>query len=54
MVLYDHQATIVRILPLLCRTLNSGFLEEFQLQGQVQFHNCQIHRDDRELRKAQS
>ena len=73
MIIHDHQTTTIGILPVLielfiiCRTLNSGFWTNFNLQGQVQFQNCQIHherfnpllvislikfRDGKELRKA--
>ena len=75
MILHDYQTTTIGILSvliglfLLCRTLRSGFLRSLNFQGQVQFHNFQIHhrifnsllvinpitfRDDKEMRKAQS
>ena len=75
MIFHDHQTTTIRILSvlielfLICRTLGSGFWKSFNFQGQVQFHNYQIHHerfnsllvispikfhDGRELRKAQS
>ena len=75
MILHDHHTTTIRILLVLIeffliwRTLSSGFWKSFNFQGQVHFHNRQIHHerfnsllvitpikfhDGKELRKAQS
>ena len=75
MIVHDHQTTTIGILQvlielfLISKILNSGFWRSFNFQGQVQFHNFQIHHeifnslfvislikfcDDREQRKTQS